>query len=38
MALTGVIENFSGLCVAVMISGVGIAMLSRAINQSGVDG
>ncbi len=26
MALTGVIENFSGLCVAVMISGVGIAM------------
>lgn len=42
MALTGVIENFSGVCIAAMISGTGIAMfhpqamklINRASNDS----
>ena len=41
MALTGFIENFYGLCIAVMISGVGIAMFhpqaAQLINRASTD-
>ena len=41
MALTGVIENFSGVCIAAMISGTGIAMFHpqamRLINRASTD-
>ena len=41
MALTGVIENFSGVCIAAMISGTGIAMFHpqamRLINRASND-
>ena len=41
MALTGFIENFYGLCLAVMISGVGIAMFhpqaAQLINRASTD-
>lgn len=41
MALTGFIENFAGLCVAVMLSGVGIAMFhpqaAQLVNRASTD-